>query len=57
MVEDPTLKTGTARCCLEIQVQPLIGWQKGNHEAGVRREAETVAQHLGLETLDVTILA
>ena len=42
---------------LEIQVQPLSGWRKGKHEAGVRRETKAVARHLGLETLDVTILA
>ncbi len=41
---------------LEIQVQPLSAWRKGTHEAGVRRDAKAMAQHLSLETLELTIL-
>ena len=42
---------------LEVEVQPLSAWRKGKHEAGVRRDAKAMAQHLGLEGLDISILA
>ncbi len=40
---------------LTVTVQPLSGWRKSNHLAGVRREARGVARHLGLELVEVRL--
>ena len=42
---------------LRVQVLPIRGWRNATHAAGVRREAKAVARHLGLEAVDVTIVA
>lgn len=40
---------------LKMQVQPLSGWNKSQHLAGVELEAEAVAQHYGLSEIQFTL--
>jgi hypothetical protein len=38
---------------LEVVVEPLVAWSAFRHGAGVRREAQALARHLELESVDV----
>jgi hypothetical protein len=40
---------------LEVVLLPLSGWNKSEHLAGVKQEAENVAAHLGLTSADVRL--
>ncbi len=38
-----------------VQVQPLSGWRKSKHAAGVRRDAKALAAHLELPVAEVAL--
>jgi len=40
---------------LDVEITPLSGWRKTKHGAATRREAKTVARHLGLEAAEVCV--
>lgn len=40
---------------LAVEAKPLGRWRATKHAACLRREANAVARHLGLEAADVTI--
>ena len=40
---------------LDVSIEPLGGWRKSRHLAQVRREAQAVARHLGVEEASVTV--
>lgn len=50
-----TWKHKPRRRRLTVDVQPLDVWNPGEHAASVKREADSVADHLGLEGADVEI--
>ncbi len=40
---------------LHVRVEPLGAWWASKHEAGVRREARSVAAHLGLKGAEISV--